>query len=154
SAIEHARDGIYPASISSDVSPGRLQRFFTRVDAGYRVSKRIRDLCVFARQDVTRDPPFSRLDLILCRNVLIYMGTELQKRVMTVFHYALKQTGFVMLGHSETVGSYSELFAVKDKRHRVFQKKVGSGPPLSLSGVYPSLVPASPRKIAAPSRED
>jgi len=154
SAIEHARDGTYPASIAADVSPARLQRFFTRVDAGYRVSKRIRDFCVFARQDVTRDPPFSRLDLILCRNVLIYMGTELQKRVMTVFHYALKPTGFVMLGHSETVGSQSELFAVRDKRHRVFQKKASSVTPLAFSGAYQSMVHASPRRAIVPSRED
>src|SRR5262249_48191147 len=128
SAIEHARNGVYPESIAADVSKERLQRFFAKVDAGYRINKRVRDICVFARQDVTRDPPFSRLDLILCRNVLIYMGSDLQKKVMTVFHYALKPTGFLMLGHSETVGSYSDLFSVADKRHRVFQKKPNAVP--------------------------
>jgi two-component system CheB/CheR fusion protein len=154
SAIEHARNGIYPDSIAADVSPARLHRFFSKVDAGYRITKRVRDVCVFARQDVTCDPPFSRLDMILCRNVLIYMGADLQKKVMTVFHYALKPTGFLMLGHSETVGSYSDLFAVTDKRHRIFQKKPNAVPALALSGDYPALVPAPPRKLLVASRDD
>src|SRR5262245_31917110 len=154
SAIEHARDGIYPESIASDVSPERLRRFFSKADCGYRIAKRVRDVCVFARQDVTRDPPFSRLDLILCRNVLIYMGTDLQRRVMTVFHYALKPTGFLMLGHSETVGQYSDLFAVVDKRHRVFQKKPNAVRTLTLSGDYPAPMPMPSRKLLVPGRDD
>jgi two-component system CheB/CheR fusion protein len=154
SAIEHARNGVYPESVAADVSAARLQRFFSKVDAGYRVTKRIRDVCAFARQDVTRDPPFSRLDLILCRNVLIYMGADLQKKVMTVFHYALKPIGFLMLGHSETVGSYADLFAVTDKRHRVFHKKPNAVPALALSGEYPSLAHAPPRRVLVPSRDD
>jgi two-component system CheB/CheR fusion protein len=154
SAIEHARDGTYPESIAADVSPARLQRFFNKVDAGYRIAKRVRDACVFARQDVTRDPPFSRLDLILCRNVLIYMGTDLQKKVMTVFHYALKPTGFLMLGHSETTGSYSGLFSMMDKRHRIFQKRPNAAPSLTLSGEYPEHLPASTRKLLVPARDD
>jgi two-component system CheB/CheR fusion protein len=153
SAIEHARDGIYPASIAADVSPERLRRFFSKADSGYRIAKRIRDVCVFARQDVTRDPPFSRLNLILCRNVLIYMGSHLQRRVMTVFHYALKPTGFLMLGHSETVGSYGDLFSVVDKRHRVFQKKPNAVPTLTLSGDYPAPLPMS-HKLIVPARDD
>jgi two-component system, chemotaxis family, CheB/CheR fusion protein len=153
SAIEHARDGSYPESIAADVSPERLRRFFSKLDSGYRIVKRVRDVCVFARQDVTRDPPFSRLDLILCRNVLIYMGAHLQKRVMTVFHYALKPTGFLMLGHSETVGSYADLFAVTDKKHRVFQKKPNAVPTLALSGDYPARMPLS-RKLLVPVRDD
>jgi two-component system CheB/CheR fusion protein len=154
SAIEHARDGVYPESIAADVSTERLRRFFSKADSGYRIAKRVRDVCVFARQDVTRDPPFSRLDLILCRNVLIYMGTELQRRVMTVFHYALKPTGFLMLGHSETVGSYNDLFAVVDKRHRVFQKKPNAVPTLALSGDYPAPLPLPSRKLIVPGRDD
>ena len=154
SAIEHARDGIYPESIAADVSPERLRRFFSKADSGYRIAKRVRDVCVFARQDVTRDPPFSRLDLILCRNVLIYMGTDLQRRVMTVFHYALKATGFLMLGHSETVGQYSDLFAVMDKRHRVFQKKPNAVRTLTLSGDYPAPMPMPSRKLLVPGRDD
>src|SRR5262249_22974265 len=154
SAIEHARNGIYPESIAADVSPARLHRFFNKVDAGYRIAKRVRDVCVFARQDVTRDPRFARLALTLCRNVLIYMGADLHKKVMTVFHYALKPTGFLMLGHSETVGSYSDLFAVTDKRHRIFQKKPNAVPALALSGDYPGLVPAPPRRLIVPSGDD
>ena len=153
-AIGYARDGIYPESIAADVSRERLERFFTQMDAGYRVNKRVRDVCIFARQDVTRDPPFSRLDLILCRNVLIYMGADLQKKVMTVFHYALKPTGFLMLGHSETVGSYSDLFAVADKRNRLFQKRANAIPSMELSGDYPTLLPAEPRRMLVPARDE
>ena len=154
SAIEHARDGIYPESIAADVSPERLARFFVKTEGGYRISKRVRDVCVFARQDVTRDPPFSRLDVILCRNVLIYMGADLQEKVMTVFHYALRAAGVLMLGHSETVGSSSDLFAVMDKRHRFFQKKANALPAQALSGDYPGLVPAGPRKLFGQERDD
>ncbi|MDB5302557.1 MAG: two-component hybrid sensor and regulator [Phycisphaerales bacterium] len=125
-AIERARTGIFADHITADVSPERLRRFFTKVDGHYRVSKTVRDMCVFARQDLTRDPPFSKLDLIVCRNVLIYLDVVLQKRLMTVFHYALKPTGFLMLGSAETIGPYSDLFAVTDKRHKVFAKKAGA----------------------------
>ena len=111
-------------------------------------------MCVFARQDVTRDPPFSRLDVILCRNVLIYMGADLQEKVMTVFHYALRAAGVLMLGHSETVGSSSDLFAVMDKRHRFFQKKANTVPAQALSGNYPGLVPAGPRRLFGQERDD
>lgn len=123
-AIEHARNGTYPESIAVDVSPERLRRFFTKVDAGYRVTKVVRDLCIFARQDLLRDPPFSKLDLIVCRNVLIYMTTTLQNRLLTVFHYALKPSGYLMLGHAETVGSMSDYFAVEEKRHRIYRKSL------------------------------
>ena len=122
-AVERARTGVYPENISADVSPERLRRFFTKLDGSYRISKTVRDLCVFARQDLTRDPPFSRLDLILCRNVMIYLGPVLQKRLMTVFHYALKPGGFLMLGNAETVGPYSDLFAAADKKHRLYTRK-------------------------------
>ena len=123
-AVEHARAGTYPESIAADVSPERLRRFFGKIDGGFRVSKLVRDMCVFARQDLTRDPPFSKLDLILCRNVLIYMGTELQKRLMNIFHYALKPTGFLLLGTAETIGLHSDLFAIADKKHRIYRKKL------------------------------
>ncbi|WAS89794.1 chemotaxis protein CheB [Nannocystis punicea] len=122
-AIEHARNGLYADSIAADLSPERLRRFFTKTDGKYRIAKVVRDLCVFARQDVTRDPPFSKLDLILCRNVLIYMGAVLQRKLMTVFHYALKPSGFLMLGGAETVGAQADLFAVIDKKHRIFVKR-------------------------------
>ena len=123
SSVEQARSGLYPETVAADLSPERLRRYFTRCDDKYRIAKPVRDLCVFARQDVTRDPPFSRLDLILCRNVLIYMGAVLQRKLMSVFHYALKPSGFLMLGGAESVGAQTELFAVVDKKHRIFTKK-------------------------------
>ena len=123
-AIEHARAAVYPESISADVSAERLRRFFTKNDGSYRINKSIRDLCIFARQDITRDPPFSKLDLILCRNVLIYLGATLQKRLMSVFHYALKSTGFLMLGNAETVGAGSDYFNTLDKRYKLYSKKI------------------------------
>jgi two-component system CheB/CheR fusion protein len=128
-AIEFARAGIYPATIEADVSPDRLRRCFTRHDGGYRVTKMIRDLCVFARQDLTRDPPFSRLDLILCRNVLIYMDAVLQKKLLSVFHYALNPSGFLVVGQAETVGAQATLFSLVDKKFRIHRKKESAGLP-------------------------
>ncbi|PYT06306.1 MAG: hypothetical protein DMF49_11540 [Acidobacteria bacterium] len=122
-AIETARAGTYSENITPDVSPERLRRFFSKVDRGYQISKQVRDICIFARQDLTRDPPFSRLDLISCRNVLIYLGPVLQKRVIPIFHYALKPTGFLLLGKSEAVGSFSDMFAALDRKHRIYAKK-------------------------------
>jgi two-component system CheB/CheR fusion protein len=122
-ALERARLGIYPESIAEDVSPQRLRRFFTRVEGGYRVVKAVRDCCVFARQNVTSDPPFSRLELVSCRNVMIYLGSALQRKAMAIFHYALRPEGFLLLGSSETIGSYGELFSVVDRKHKIYQKK-------------------------------
>jgi two-component system CheB/CheR fusion protein len=125
-SVDFARAGVYADNITQDVSPERLRRFFARTDGHYRISKTVRDLCVFARQDLTRDPPFSRLDLVLCRNVLIYLGAVLQKKVMSVFHYALKPNGYLILGAAETVGPNADLFTVADKHYRLFTKKPGS----------------------------
>ena len=124
-SIEHARAGVYPDAIASDVGPERLRRFFAKVADGYRVNKAVRDVCIFARQDLTRDPPFSKLDLILCRNVLIYLGAELQKRLMRVFHYALKPNGFLVLGTAETIGGSADLFDAADRKYRIYKKKPG-----------------------------
>ena len=126
-AVEQARSGTYPESIAADVSPERLTRFFTKSGATYRISKTVRDMCVFARQDLTRDPPFSKLDLILCRNVLIYLSPALQRRLMNVFHYALRHNGFLMLGSAETIGPSIDLFAVSDRRHRLYTKRGSAG---------------------------
>ena len=123
--IERARAGIYPATIRSDVSPQRLRRFFTPFDGGYRINKVVRDCCVFARQDVTRDPPFSKLDVIVCRNLLIYLTQATQRKVMAVFHYALNPGGVLMLGRSETIGPNADLFAVVDKRLQLYRRKHG-----------------------------
>jgi two-component system CheB/CheR fusion protein len=122
-AITVARQGLYSESIAADVSPERLRRFFNKVDGGYRVSKALRDVCVFARQDLTRDPPFSRLDLICCRNVLIYMDGTLQRKLLSMFHFALKADAFLVLGHAESIGYSSELFSMASKKHRVYRKK-------------------------------
>ncbi|HEX7602058.1 MAG TPA: chemotaxis protein CheB, partial [Polyangiaceae bacterium] len=104
--IEKARAARYPAAIEREVSPGRLQRFFTKDETGYQIRRDVRDLCVFAKQDATRDPPFSGLDLISCRNLMIYLGSVLQERLLPVFHYALKEPGFLVLGTSETIRSF------------------------------------------------
>ncbi len=114
-AIESARAGFYPESIAGDVSPERLRQFFRKVDGGYQIDKAIRDLCVFARQDITKDPPFSQIDVISCRNVLIYLGAALQTRVFPIFHYALRPGGVLILGGAETVGAFGDLFEPFDK---------------------------------------
>lgn len=124
--IEKARAGLYSKDTTEDVSPERLRRFFTEADGGYRVSKPIRDMVVFARQNVIADPPFSRLDLISCRNLLIYLEPVLQKQVLPTLHYALKPTGILWLGASETVGAASDLFMSEDKKHRFYSKKAVS----------------------------
>lgn len=123
-AINSARAGLYPASIAADVSQERLARFFTTESDGsaHRIHKSVRDLLVFSEQDVIKDPPFSKLDLISCRNLLIYLGAELQKKLIPVFHYALKSGGFLFLGSSEGVGEFNELFTVLDRKAKLFQR--------------------------------
>ncbi|MBE9005012.1 PAS domain-containing protein [Fortiea sp. LEGE XX443] len=123
-AIEKARIGIYKPSQIVDISPERLQRFFVQVENGYQISKPVRELCVFARQNLINDPPFSRLDLISCRNVLIYLGSSVQKKLLPIFHYGLNSTGFLMLGTSETVGEFSDLFALVDKKYKIYSRKM------------------------------
>jgi two-component system CheB/CheR fusion protein len=98
--IEKARSGIYAERIAQEVLPERLRRFFTKVDEGYRVSKAVRDLCVFAKQNVVEDPPFSRMNLVTCRNLLIYLGPELQRKVVPILYYALRPSGFLFLGNA------------------------------------------------------
>ena len=122
-AIERARAGVYPDSISADVSPERLTRFFVQDGGTYRVAKRVRDCLVFAKQDVTRDPPFSRVDLISCRNLLIYMDADLQQRLMPLFHYALNPDGFLLLGSSETVGDADDMFASVNRKWKLFRRR-------------------------------
>jgi two-component system, chemotaxis family, CheB/CheR fusion protein len=123
--IDKARRAIYPESSMSGVSPERLERFFSRVDAGYQVVKSIREACVFARHDLTRDPPFSRLDLISLRNVLIYLGPLLQRRVMPLLHFALRPGGFLMLGESESVGGFIDLFSLVDRKGKIYTVRPG-----------------------------
>lgn len=124
-AISIARAGRYPASITADVSQERLTRFFAPESDGnaFRIHKTIRDMLVFSEQNVIKDPPFSRLDLISCRNLLIYMGSDLQKRLIPLFHYALNPGCFLFLGTSETVGEFDDLFAVHDRKQKIYQRK-------------------------------
>jgi two-component system, chemotaxis family, CheB/CheR fusion protein len=128
-SVNHARAGIYPENIAVDVSPDRLRRFFMKVDGSYRVTKAVRDCCVFARQNLTKDPPFSKLDLISCRNVMIYLGSMLQRKVMSIFHYALRSDGQLLLGASETIGSFTDLFTVTDRKHKFYRKRAGAARP-------------------------
>ncbi|HET9299320.1 MAG TPA: chemotaxis protein CheB, partial [Candidatus Polarisedimenticolaceae bacterium] len=125
-AIDRARAGIYPESISADVSPERLHRDFEKGDHRFQVRRRIRERCVFARQDITKDPPFSHLDLISCCNVLIYLGPVLQKRVIPLFHYALKREGILVLGPSESTGPFADLFEPLDRKHRLYLRRAAS----------------------------
>lgn len=123
-AIQKARAGIYKEAIASEVSEVRLRRFFHKVPAGYQISKSIRDMCVFARQNVFSDPPFSRMDLISCRNVLIYLSPVLQKKVIPIFHYALKPAGFLLVGNTEgLLGSGAEIFDLVERKCKIYQKR-------------------------------
>jgi two-component system CheB/CheR fusion protein len=115
--------GAYIENIALDVEPGRLLRFFTKVGSTYEINKTLRDLCIFAKHNFLTDPPFAKLDLITCRNVLIYLEPALQKRVLSIFHYALKPTGILVLGSAESLGTSSDSFTPLDARYRVFSKK-------------------------------
>ena len=122
-AIETARLGRYPVSIASHVGAARLEKFFHREEGGYRINRDVRERCVFVRHDVVADPPFSKLDLVSCRNVLIYLGPELQKRVIPLFHYALNQPGCLLLGRAEAVSGFDTLFSAIDAESRIYMRK-------------------------------
>ncbi len=127
-ALTVARRAEYPPSIALDVSPDRLARFFNRTDKGYRLRKHVRELVVFARHDVTADPPYSRIDLVTCRNVLIYMQPPLQARVLRALHYALRPGGFLLLGTSESVSDSADLFALVDRKQKLYVKQTRAAP--------------------------
>jgi two-component system, chemotaxis family, CheB/CheR fusion protein len=122
-ALEKARAGFYPKGALQDVSSERLRRFFVEEVDGYRVQKALRNMCTFARQNFTGDPPFSRMDFISCRNMLIYLGNQLQERAIPIFHYALKAGGFLFLGASESIGPSTDLFEPTDRKHKIFVKR-------------------------------
>src|SRR6267154_1433037 len=128
SVIEHARAGIYPGAIEKYASKARLNRFFVKRDGFYQIHHNVRDICTFARQNITADPPFSRLDLISCRNVLIYLSPELHKRCIPQFHYALNADGYLILGPAESSGLYEELFKLVDKKNKIYEKIAGTRP--------------------------
>lgn len=129
-ALARARLGLYPLGVELDIPAARLQRYFTRQGDAWQVSQRLRAMVIFAHHNLGKDPPFSRLDLVSCRNVLIYMQPSLQKRVLRVFHYALKPDGFLQLGASESVGDAAELFSLVDRRLKLYSRK--SAPPTSV----------------------
>jgi two-component system CheB/CheR fusion protein len=138
-AINVARSGRYPALLVKDIPPERLAHCFTSADDTYQVRKEVREICTFSTHSVIRDPPFSRIDLISCRNLLIYLDTELQNRVIPAFHYSLVPNGYLLLGSSEMVSRHHELFMLIDKPNRIFQRHDTPGPslqvaPLAISG--------------------
>ena len=145
--VQKARLGIFAESIVNEVSPDRLRRFFLKTEKGYQINKRVRDLCIFARQNLCTDPPFSRLDIVSCRNVMIYFGSELQERVITTFHYALNRDGYLLLGSSESIREFTDLFAVVDRTYKLFKRIEGpNNRPL-----IPSFAPLSFPKRGAKS---
>jgi two-component system CheB/CheR fusion protein len=123
-AIETARAGLYPVGIAGDVTPERLQRFFTKEDGSYRIKREIRDLVVFARHNLLTDAPFTKLDMLSCRNLLIYLEAKAQHRLLPLFHYALKPNGLLLLGTSETIGGFDTFFATIDRKGKLFRRTV------------------------------
>jgi len=126
-AIETARSGIYAGAALANVSPQRLERFFVRSERGYQIAKVVRDVCVFAKHDIAHDPPFSRLDLISCCNLLIYLGDVLQRKVWAILHYSLKAEGFLVLGPSESIGMLSQSFHQVSKSHKIYLMRPADG---------------------------
>ncbi|MEO8945273.1 MAG: chemotaxis protein CheB, partial [Gemmatimonadaceae bacterium] len=147
SAIAIARAGAYPQGIEADVTSERLRRFFTQEESGYRVTRLVRDCCVFARQNITADPPFSQIDLVSCRNVLIYLQPSAHAKVLAVFHYALKPGGILVLGTSESTSTVPVLFTQVDKKHRIYTRAPGSARP-----AYLDYMPDHPTSAAAVSQ--
>jgi two-component system CheB/CheR fusion protein len=138
-SVARARAGVYPSTIAEHVSAERLRRFFVKDLGRYRIAKQIRDLCVFSRQNIVRDPPFSHLDLISCRNVLIYFDQALQRRVFPIFHYALESHGVLVLGSAESPGLASELFAPFSKGHKIYRRREAPVRPLNLDFSAPPI---------------
>ncbi len=130
--LQKARHGLYAKSLADDITPERLRRFFVEEQGGYRICKPLREMVVFARQNLIADPPFSRMDLISCRNLLIYLEPTLQKKALPTFHYALKSNGFLLLGASESIGGFTELFEPVDKKYKIYAKKPAPTPAFHL----------------------
>ena len=126
-AIDRARQGLYPAAVSADLTRERLSRFFVAEERGYRVNKEIREMVIFAPQNLVMDPPFTKLDLLTCRNLLIYLDTDLQKKLLPLFHYSLNPGGYLFLGSAETAGSATDLFAPMDRKYRLYRRLQRAG---------------------------
>lgn len=135
-AIEVARAGVYNSNIAADISPERLKRFFTEKNEKYSVKKELREMIVFAQHNIIKDAPFTRLDLLSCRNLMIYLNAELQKKIIPIFHYSLNPNSFLLLGPAETIGGFTELFAPVDPKWKLFERKTGTSP-LSKSIDFP-----------------
>ncbi len=135
-AIDKARAGFYSESELKDIPKDINKKYFTKFNNGWQINKSIRDVCIFARQDISKDPPFSKLDFISCRNLLIYFSQDLQKKIIPVFHYALKPNGFLLLGTSESIGSFGDLFYLTDRKFKLYNKK-DTGKPPGLNFSYP-----------------
>ena len=149
-AVQKARQGIYSKEAVAPVSPERLRRFFTKVDSGHQISRNIREMCIFSLQNITRDPPLSRMDLISCRNLLIYLGPHMQRRVLGIFLYALQPSGCLLLGTSETPGAVPDLFVAVDRANRIFRRKLAAAQPhLDLPSREASLPPFTATPVPA-----
>ena len=149
-AIVTARTGRYPSTLLQGMSPERLSRFFVEGgDGSFTVAKQVRELCTFSEHSLTRDPPFSRIDLVSCRNLLIYLDIDLQAVVLPAFHYSLVPNGILLLGSSETVSRHESLFATVDRDHRIFQRRNVPSPPLRLSGKLGPQASPSPGGLPA-----
>ena len=153
--IERARTGTYDDSVMSGVSPERVRRFFTRIDSGYQVNRNVREMCVFSRHVLGLDPPLSRMDLISCRNLLIYFAAALQQRVIETLAYAIRLPGYLLVGRSENTGRLSEFFAPVDDAHRLYTRRPNvEARALSLAGHVPVRHEASAAPSAQPARDD
>ena len=151
-AVERARNGLYPANISADVTPERLRRFFIKEGNEYRIRKEIRAMIIFAPQNVIGDPPFTKLDLLCCRNLLIYLKAELQKKLIPLFRYALNPGGLLFLGASETVSGPMDLFAAVDTKWKIYRSRdavVPAPATLDLTSSQPALHDDSPFEAVA-----
>ena len=161
-SIEHAARGVYLKSIASEMDADLLGRYFVAEDESYRVCQKIRQQIVFARQNVLRDPPFTKVDLISCRNLLIYLRTAAQQKVMALFHFALRPGGYLLLGTSEAIGEQEHAFNTVSAKMRIFQKRIDStvaisgavvGSPIS-QGLIPAPIERAPRELPASARRD
>jgi two-component system, chemotaxis family, CheB/CheR fusion protein len=148
-AIDKARQGVYPANIAADVSPERLHRFFTKEGNGYRVGKEIREMVTFATQNVIMDPPFTRLDILICRNLLIYLTPELQKKLLPLFHYSLNPGGILFLGSAETISTFTDLFAPLNIKSRLFRRRECILPtePVAFPASFVPAMPGVPQEL-------
>lgn len=153
-SIDMARNAVYPETLAAEIDHDQLRRFFVKTDRGYQVSKRVRDCCIFARQNLAVDPPFSHIDFLTCRNVLIYFNEALQRQVIATFHYALNSDGYMGLGQSETLRDYESGFEGVDRKQKIYQRKEGGSVIAPRLPLPPNFLPIHTRPLDAPPEED